>query len=319
MPLGDKATLKPLKGCIVTVTDDRGSLYSFSETVSEGTYKSDMQGIIGRKYILHIRTRSVLTGNRSYQSMPMEMIPVPPVDSVYYEKVTIAEKTGDSPKQEGCQIYLNTHDPTRKCRYYRWNFNETWEFRLPFQVQNSTCWISENSNVINIKNTNNMSEDRINRYPLQYVSNESDRLSVKYSILVNQYSLSMDEFDYWEKVQNVTQDVGGLYDIIPASIAGNITCTEDPSEMVLGYFSVSAKTSKRIFIRDHFSGLVNQYYHCYIEADTLDVYDDPTKQNITWWILEQTFYYTLITHSRSCADCTTRGDLNRPDFWDQGN
>ncbi|MDP4222198.1 MAG: DUF4249 domain-containing protein [Bacteroidota bacterium] len=319
MPLGGKAILKPLKGCIVTVTDDKGSLFRFTETTTDGIYKSDMPGMIGRKYILHINTRNLLTNYHSYESLPMEMKSVPPIDSIYYEKVTIAEKTADYPRQEGCRIYLDTHDSSGNCKYYRWDYNETWEFRIPFPVPNNTCWISNNSTLINIKNTNVISEDRINRFPLRYISNETDRLSVRYSILVNQYSLNADEFDYWEKVQNVAQNVGGLYDIIPASIPGNIYCVDNPAEKILGFFSVSAKTSKRIFIKDYFSGLVNPYFHCYLEADTLDSYADPTKQNITWWIIEQSLYYTLITYSRSCADCTTRGTTTKPDFWDEGN
>lgn len=322
MPLGSRLTIKPLKGCTVTITDDKGSLYYFTETSTAGTYKSGMQGITGRKYTLHVKTRDILTRNNSYESLPVEMLPVPPIDSLFYEKVTIAEKTAERPKLEGCQIYLNAYDPAGECKYYRWDYNETWEFRLPFGYpKNNTCWISNNSTVINLKNTTFMSEDRINRYPLRYISNETDRLKVSYSILVNQYSLNADEFDYWEKIQNVIQDVGGLYDIIPASIPGNLFCVEDPAEKVLGYFSVSAKTSKRIFIRDYFSGIINLYGDCV--RDTIYGTGQIPNLNITVWILEQDLYakppYTVITENRGCADCTTRGTTTKPDFWDQGN
>lgn len=321
MPLGKKSTLKPLKGCTVTVTDDRGRLYTFNETSISGTYKSNMQGMIGRKYTLHVKTKNVQTNNYSYESMAVEMLPVPPIDSVYYEKVTIAEKTSERPKLEGCQIYLNTHDPSEKCKNYRWDYNETWMFRLPFSAPvNNTCWISNNSDAINIKSTSVISEDRISRYPLLFISNETDRLKVKYSILVNQYSMSADELEYWEKMQNVIQDVGGLYDITPAFIPGNIYCVDNSAEKVLGYFSVSAKTSKRVFIRDYFAGIVNPYSSCALESDTLSGSNPHVEGlNITAWILEQTMTYTVITHSRYCADCTTRGTTTRPGFWDEGN
>ncbi|MDP4222199.1 MAG: DUF4249 domain-containing protein [Bacteroidota bacterium] len=320
MPLGGRANIKPLKGCTVTVTDDKGNLYYFTETSTAGTYKSGMQGITGRKYTLHVITRDILTKNYSYYSLPMEMQPVPLIDSVFYEKVTIAEKTTERPKLEGCQVYLNTHDPAGECKYYRWDFNETWEFRLPFGYpKNNTCWISDNSSAINIKNASLMSEDRINRLPIRYISNETDRLKVRYSILINQYSLNMDEFGYWEKMQNVMQDVGGLYDIIPAFVPGNVFCVEDPAEKVLGYFSVSAKTSKRIFIKDNFSGIVNLYGDCI--RDTIYGTGPIPNLNITVWILEQELYarppYTVITDARGCADCTTRGTTTKPYFWDQ--
>jgi hypothetical protein len=323
MPLGKKAVVRPLKGCVVTVTDDQGETLYFPESSTPGTYRSGSVGVIGRKYTLHVKTNNSITNNYSYESLPLEMKPVPPIDSIYYEKVIIADKTKWSPLKQGCQIYLNTFDPTGNCKYYRWDYNETWEFRLPFAVPvNNTCWISNNASVINIKNTSVISENRINRYPLNFISNETDRLGVKYSILVNQYSLNEDEYEYWEKLQNVIQDVGSLYDIIPSSVPGNIYCVENPGEKVLGYFSVSAKTSKRFFIKDYFSGIVNLYADCI--SDT--IYGGASEVpglNVTAWILEQTYPpqppLTVITTTRGCADCTVRGTIVQPDFWNDDN
>jgi hypothetical protein len=45
--------------------------------------------------------------------------------------------------------------------------------------------------------------------------------------------------------------------MIPSSIPSNISCIDDPNEKVLGYFSVSARSSKKIFIKDIFSGLID--------------------------------------------------------------
>ncbi len=68
---------------------------------------------------------------------------VPPIDSVYYEKVTISESDILNYMEEGCQVYLDTHDPTKQCKYYRWEFVET----FPLPGLNQTHWlISETSN-----------------------------------------------------------------------------------------------------------------------------------------------------------------------------
>jgi hypothetical protein len=173
------------------------------------------------------------------------MIAVPAIDSLFYEKVTIKEKTEISGPKEGCQVYLNTHDSYGICSFYRWDYTETWEFRIPYYMANRICWITNNSNNITIKNTSVLAQDRITRLPLHFISNETDRLSVRYSILVNQYSINEDEYTYWEKLQNISEEVGSLYDITPSTIPGNIFCVEDPGEYVLGYFSVSAKTSRK--------------------------------------------------------------------------
>ncbi len=204
-PLGTKSSANPVTGSTVSISDDNGNNYFLSETVP-GTYVTDssqFQGSVGRFYTLHISTNNN-AGNHAtsdtYESIPAELKPVPPIDSVFYEKVTIQAGTGTAAAEEGAQIYLSTQDPSSQCKYYRWEFIETWEFILPYAVPNKICWISANSNEINIKNTSAISEDKIVRYPLDFISNQTDRLSVKYSMLVNQYSLSEDEYQYWDKL-----------------------------------------------------------------------------------------------------------------------
>ncbi len=131
LPLGARIAAKPVKGCIVTISDDLGNIFSLKETIA-GTYVTDpaeFHGVTGRFYTLHINTNDAIN-NLHYESYAMEMKPVPPIDSVYYEKETIKE-IGGIPSEEGCQVYLNTHDPANQCKFYRWEYTETWEFRLP--------------------------------------------------------------------------------------------------------------------------------------------------------------------------------------------
>jgi hypothetical protein len=129
--------------------------------------------------------------------------------------------------------------------------------------------------------------------------------------------MNEDEYNYWEKLQNISEEVGSLYDITPSSIPGNIFCIEDPAEQVLGYFSVSAKTSKRTYIDENFRGLVNLYSEC--ESDTIYGGSPIPDLNISRWIIVDQPYamppYKIITERRGCADCTVRGTTIRPDFW----
>src|SRR5664279_1307186 len=319
LSLGISALPNPVKGCIVTISDELGNIYSFTET-TDGKYVSDpskFKGITGRFYTLHINTNN---GNNSlnYQSYPMEMKPVPPIDSIYYEKVAIKEVEGTN-SQEGCQIYLDTHDPTNQSKYYRWEFSETWEFRLPYIVTNSKCWISNKSDLINIKSTTALEETKISRYPLYFISNTTDRLRVMYSILVKQYSLSIDEYQYWEKLQKITEMVGGLYDITPSTVPSNVYCLDNPDEQVLGYFSVSASASKRLFIKANFAGIFTPYTDRVCVADT--IFGDepiPSLGTFTWIIVVHPIpppQYVIITRVKGCYDCTVRGTNIEPDFW----
>ena len=320
VPLNKAYTSNPLKGCTVTINDDAGNTFTLSE-ISSGTYITDspeFQGVIGRKYQLKIKINDSSSPNKNYESALIEMKPVPPIDSLYYKKVTLKQREDLTPVMQGCQVFLSTHDQSEICKYYRWDYKETWQFQLPYDVPNNICWISNNSSEINIKTTTSLSENRIEQFPITFISNKTDRLNKKYSLLVNQYSMNEDEYDYWSKLQSIFEETGSLYDITPSSIIGNIYCIDDPGEEVLGYFSVSAKTSKRIFIKDYFAGLPNLYIKC--PTDTVFNNDTIPGLNQTIWVIMTVDYamppYKVLTTTKTCADCTARGSKIKPVFWE---
>ena len=322
LPLGTSSDAKPVSGCVVTISDDLGSYFQLFET-EPGTYLAQgyVRGQIGRFYTLHIKTNTTpINKSYSFESFPMEMKPVPQIDKIYYEKVTIPDNNKYALPKEGCQIYLDTHDPSNQCKFYRWEYDETWEFRLPYTVPNNICWVSANSDKINVKSTTALAEARISKYPLNFISNTTDRLKVKYSTLVKQYSLNEDEYQYWEKLKDLSEQVGGLYDLIPSSVSGNIFCTYDPNQKVLGYFSVSAVSTLRIFIKDNFAGIVDPYNADACVADTLFNGEFIPNLNISTWILVDNFMppYKVVTYSKGCADCTVRGTNQEPYFWRYG-
>ena len=321
LPLGTTTSAKPVKGCTVTIYDDLGNTYNLTET-SSGTYVTDasqFQGVVGRSYTLHISTNDV--NNTTYESYPAEMRPVPVIDTLYYEKKAISVLDDSIITQAGCNVYLNTHDPTNQCKYYRWEYIETWEIHLPYVVTNKICWVSDNSDVINIKSTSALDESRITKFHLNYISNESDRLSVRYSMLVNQYSISEDEYGYWEKLQKFSEQEGSLYDMIPSSVPSNVYCVNNADEKVLGYFSVSASSSKRVFVKGNFSGLYNPYTPDICVADT--IYNNADIQHLNsyvWIIATHTIPpppYVVTTYNKGCADCTVRGTNIEPDYWEE--
>lgn len=320
MPLGQRSNANPVSGCVVMVNDDHGSKVEFTET-SPGVYSapSFFHGVIGRAYTMEIQTNAA-SGSLNYKSYPVEMQPVPPIDSIYYEKVTVQHASSSTIEKEGCQIYLNAHDANDQCKYYRWEYAETWQIEIPYTVPNKICWLSSNSTAINVKSTSGLAENRVNKYPLDFISTVTDRLNQKYSILVKQFSLNVDEFAYWEKLQKMAEQVGGLYDMIPSSIPSNVYCTDDPNEEVLGYFSVSATSSKRIFIKDNFKGLFNYYSADACIADTIPGGGSIPGLNTSVWILVDNFMppYFVITYSKGCYDCTLRGTNIKPEFWIDG-
>jgi len=318
VPLDKKNLERPYTGCTVTVEDDLGNVFTLTES-EPGLYITDPEefhGVVGRKYKLTIRNNRPGQYNHIYESPYIEMIQVPQIDSIYYEKTDVDSHFGIV---NGCQIYLDTHDPLNECRNFRWDFTETWEFHLPYDsVEHRICWISENSENISLKSTSLLSESKVTRFPLYYIPPYSDRFEVKYSIIVTQYSIDEQEYEYWLKVKNIAEEVGTLYDVIPSSIAGNMYCTDDSTEIVLGYFSVSSVTSKRIFIKDSFVGLTDRYKDC----PYMTVYyslDGVTGLGSLYWIIEHGYImmteYWVLTRFHGCADCRLRGTDVEPPFW----
>jgi hypothetical protein len=306
VPLGDKIHFVPINGALVTVKDDLDNQWTLTEK-SDGVYCTDsltFRGAPGRKYAIIIRTYE-----DTYTSSFVEMKPVPSIDSVYYEKVLLKyDFHGYS--IEGCNIYLDTHDPSNETKYFRWDYTETWEMRFPWEnsevVWNAHCWITEISRKIMIKNTANLTECSVRRFSLHDIGTEHDnRLMLRYSILVNQYSISEEEYYYWDKLKRVYEDTGSLYDIIPVNITGNIKSTTDPEKLVFGNFCVSAVTSSRIYIDEYFKG-PNPYWDCIDQGVS-----GPGPG--VWQV--DFMGYRLYTTKIECIDCTYRGTNVKPDFW----
>ena len=78
-------------------------------------------------------------------------------------------------------------------------------------------------------------------------------MKIKYSLLVKQYSLSNEAYDYWFQLQKQSQESGGLYETQPARVSGNISNVNDNEEVVLGFFNASSVTEKRIFVAESFN------------------------------------------------------------------
>lgn len=317
-PFGSLKSTESVNNFIVKVADDAGNEYTF-ENLGNGQYVSDslvFRGIPGRKYTL------LLSGNgHTYRSSPMELRGVPPIDSIYAVR---EENPYYYPGRvtPGYQVYINTFDPSGDCRFFRWDFTETWEFKLPYlypTIINRVCWKSEESPSILIKSTASFSESRIEAQPVNFITMETDRLMVKYSILVKQYAIDENEFIYWENLRKTVFDAGGLYDAIPSTIKGNLYCTDDPSQKVLGFFSVSSVSEKRIFLENIYERFPDFYASCPFDTILVSLWDPNVHQGIyilqEWSDIPPDLVFYILSHKRECVDCSLNGTPQMPDYW----
>jgi hypothetical protein len=315
-PLWKSIAPKPVRGCTILISDDTGNLHFMKETPKYGLYSAepDFRGVIGRVYTLNVQTTKEF-GYLNYKSEPTMMKPVPAIDSLYYHK-----KIVEIGSVEGCDIFLDLYDRDDICSFYKWEYTETWEFQFPFELNKKVCWTSIKSEGISIKNTAGFADNRLKKQPVLSIDNPADRLNIKYSILVRQFSLNENEFLYWDRLKNLSDKTGGLYDIIPSDIPNNLYCVEDSLRKILGYFSVSAVSEKRLFIKEKFLGSKMDYRGCLKDTVFTNRPDTIPGLNYLVWILEDHMDekppYILCTRNNGCFFCEVRGTSVKPEFWD---
>ena len=261
-----------------------------------------------------------------YETPFQNALITPEIDSVTWKQ----EPTGD------VRLFVHTHDAANKTRNYKWSFKETWERRAWYQGlyefkngsiiprapddQVYTCWNNADAPSYIIGNTNSLAEDVISYQPIANLIRPSEKLYIRYSILVEQVALTKEAYDFWEILRKNTELTGTLFDPQPSRMPTNITCTNDASREAIGFVSVSNITKKRIFIMNSEVNL----WPTKNDAAACDAFEFGRFQAERF--LSQNPIYMpayFITAGggfgvalRQCVDCRLTGGTNvKPDFW----
>jgi hypothetical protein len=335
----------------IYITDETGNNTQLTP-FGNGIYKTDsltFRGEIGKTYRLHITTPN----GSEFESDSCTMLSVPQIDSIYFEK-DVKLYNNKSVTREGISIFLDTKAGSVDKYFLRWEFDETWKFKVPFpkrfEYLNDTtilllnvsdtrefCWKSARSSEIMTGAVLPGGSGSLKRQPVQFIASElSDRLTIRYSILVKQYSISQKEYEYWNNLKQINETEGDIFGSQPFSVLSNIKNINNSSEQVLGYFQVSAVEQKRRYISfDETIPLGIPFYHttCKRIAKAPSDYQTPwgppeTFDDIYYMYLsipgyafiepvyDQSGVLTkLVFTAAECSDCTLTGTEKKPDFW----
>ena len=326
----DADTCERVTGASVRIIDDLGNEIPLTE-VSRGIYRSDSSGPngqIGRSYKLSILTSD---GNQYESDFQLLKSPIP-IDSLYYKYEPISKSD-----VKGVQVYLDTHDPENNTHYYGWEFEETWEFHVPFITSaypnSQICYRSFNPKRILVGSSIDNNSDEILQHPLFYIDDQSNRLKYKYTAMVRQYTLSETVYHYYKNLAGMNESTGSLFDPAPYTLSGNVKNINNEDEPVLGIFQVSAISSKRIFIKK--SELPNEVFppsgYEYCEMVRLYVQDSINSPIVEYQVdsiidfvgmvvmdttMEGPYLVIRFASSKACFDCTLSGSNEPPDFWE---
>ena len=304
---------------------------------SDGTQSGAGTEVEGGKYVVpyHALDMSksyclqVKTGGKTYQSEFMQPLQTPPIDSLYWYK----ENT-----EAPVDIFISTHDPEEKARYYLWTFDEDWEIVpyynttyyakiegsnevfIPYETNPNPyyhCWNRMRSQHVLIEDATRYAENNIVGYPLQTFPCSDDRVCYLYCISVTQQALNEEAYQYYQNKQKMTEEMGTIFSPMPSELKGNITCLEDPEVEVVGYIHVTIPVFRRLFITREDVYLDNGECRLYTREEVLRmnpgafsplevgfryVYNGAEGYNPNWARFE-------------CVECTAKGTKVKPDFW----
>jgi len=304
-------------GATLLIESDGGDVFTLKEGTN-GNYSSD-QVITkeGNKYRLRITTN----GGKKYASKFMALKSPSILDNVTWKA-----------QPEGVRVYVSGHDETNQTHYYKWTFTETWRYSANytsyFKMEGGepiprigdyilNCWKTAQENQILIASTLSLASDVVSDFQIALLPAGTQKLSHSYSILVEQRALDEEEYNYWLLLKKTTENLGGLFDPLPAQVTGNIFDEDNPEEPVLGYFSVGTVVEKRMFIVIE---ELPDYLKFYTPLITGCVIIDLPVQNIANTIgnkvlLDRSTSGYFVT-TPDCGDCRTQGGVTaKPDFW----
>ena len=323
-PPGESTAANRETTASLAILSENGTVISGSVNKGNGNYVLPSNGFTTTaSYQLRIQTAD----GKVYMSDPVRPKQTPEIDDVSW--------TVDSSLAR-LNFTVSTHDGTGNSRYYRWEFDETWEYRANYNtnlVFNGdsivtrlpeqsiyTCWSTRKSNDILIGSSAALSSDVISGAPIYTYSKGGNKFNVRQSLLVKQYALSEQAYSYWQSLKKMTETGGSIFDAQPTELIGNIRCMTNPEEPVIGYLSAHTVTSKRIFVTRDEVPLFTVGYPITCEERQIEM----KKAELFGlfgtgsWI---PVYYgdgpnTVVGSTRECADCTFYGGTTtKPFFW----
>jgi len=194
----------------------------------------------------------------------------------------------------------------------------------PASEQIYFCWKNAASSKLILGNSTKLAQDVIYLQLLDQIPPNTQPIGILFSIMVNQYALTEDGYNFLTLMQKNTESLGSIFDAQPSVLKGNIHCLSNPNEQVIGFVSAGTLEQKRLFIYQSQIPDWRYYVSCSL-PDTIVGLDSGSLiqffANSSYIPIEQ--HYPMggppdgwVANVISCADCRVQGGTTtKPDFW----
>lgn len=330
----DNPEFIPLSDYSVIISDDQGNKELLTQ-IEPGVYVTSadgIQGVIGRSYKLGIFSYN---DNSIYESA-YELLRKPVEIENVYGELEFHTDSDYAYNLTGYQFYVDTKMAEQDSNYLLWRMDYTYQYEANYlaryvydnyQMETMhpsdsllTCWKTGNRKEIITNKTENLSEPTLKKIPLCYITTETKELSIRYSLLVKQYTISYNAYRFWNQLEEFKEDAHWLFAKQPYPIKGNLECISDGDEIILGYFMVAGVDEKRVFVDRplgvdwHYKTDCGFYTGEYMTYKLHLLYDSWPVYLTKYW--NGFTYITALPQEQYCVDCRqSGGELTPPEFW----
>ena len=317
----------------VWVEDDSGNEYHPEFMGSSNSFNINMtKASPDRQYRLRIRLAAPVNGNSTYYSSSWRDVQkAPAIDDFSY-----TYEAGDYNLDPFVHLWLSLSSQEGSgC--FRWDFEEIWEYHADslakYYYDVSTdrvrsydgeipplywCWAYAGSTQAGLAIAKSTGGERISGYGIYDINRRDRRMQSMYYIKLKARNISEECYEYLHSIEVNSTSTGSLSQPDPSQIIGNITCDDDPLEVVYGYIEASRVSFKEMFIpslyiapADYAGELPKPPPAEGLGLMTrLEAYEMGLRPNDTpnHWV------------SKQCVECTELGGTkNKPSFWPTSN
>jgi uncharacterized protein DUF4249 len=320
--LGADSTMLPEQGARVQIEGNDNSTYLLTGQ-GKGMYGS--AGLLPLNATVQYRLRITTSSGGKYLSDFVPYKVTPSIDSVNWIETA-----------NGVTIFANAHDNISGTRYYQWSYDEEWEYHSAEQslyyydapsnqvIARDTnqriyrCWRGGPSTDILTFSTEKLAQDVVYEYPIRFIPINSVVLSQTYSILLRQYALTKEGYEFFSLMRQNTEQQGSIFDAQPSELSGNIHSLSDPGEIVVGFISAGSLAQQRIFIANAQLPMWRYLYLC--EApDT--AFNSPSQYPAVYGSAYTPIDLDMsrggyLSNYTECIDCRSQGGTTtKPSYW----
>jgi hypothetical protein len=319
----------------VIITDNSQNIYEFEET-SSGKYTSIIQfgASENSSYTLSITTED----GKLYASQPTQMPGVVSINNLYASREVSAE-TG----YENMIIYIGGFDPSANTKYFRYEYEETYEIVAPSwvpgnffisstgklewgelccrPVETKVCYNTVASDSIVQLKADNFSQSNSSVFPIRVLSRDNPIIRTRYSILVKQYAQSLEAYTFYKILNKFSNSDNLFSQNQPGFVSGNLYSVNNQNEKVVGFFDISSVSIKRIFFSysDFFPDepLPPYFEDCnpFLITDPNVLKEKVLSNDVVFFSINLDPEALPYVVEAACGDCTKEGTSTKPEFW----